>query len=59
MNNESIEGMLKDLLYEADIGTLRYGGEILRSFKEQFKEKKFLSDKQQRVLRRIYTEHIG
>ena len=60
MEKEFIEGMLKDLLYEADLETLSPNqSELIRSFSAQFKERGFLSDKQQNVLRKIYTDKIG
>ena len=59
LSEVSISEMLKDLMLEIDMGALKYGQEFVTDLNKFFKERGFLTEKQQTSLRKIYRNHIG
>lgn len=60
MKKQDIEGMLKDLSHEIAIETLvGRTAEMIASFKQQFDLSGTLTERQQKVLRDVYRNHIG
>jgi len=57
MNEESIEGMLAELMHEVDLETLQGSrAEFVKSLNEFYAERGFLSEKQQASLRKIFRD---
>lgn len=59
LSQVSIKGMLDDLMREIDMDTLKFGVDFAQDLNRFFKEKGFLTPKQEASLRKIYTRHIG
>ena len=57
MNQASIEGMLKDLMYEVDLETITGStAEFIKSLNSQFSIYCSISPKQEAALRKIFIE---
>ena len=59
LSNVSIKAMLDDLMLEIDMETLKYSVDFVKDLNRFFKERGFLSEKQETALRKIYRSHIG
>lgn len=60
MNKESIDGMLKDLMYDIDLGAVRHStADFIKSLNETFRKYGKLSERQEASLRKTYREHMG
>lgn len=60
MNKESVDGMLKDLMYEVEIETIQGStATFIKSLNEGFKQYGSLTEKQESALRRIFVQHLG
>ena len=59
MSEVSIDAMLKDLMLEIDLETLRYGQDFVKDLNSFFIKNGFLTEKQQTALRKVYRNHMG
>lgn len=59
LSQVSIKAMLDDLMVEIDLDALRYGQDFIKDLNRFFKERGFLSEKQEASLRKIYRNHMG
>lgn len=58
LSEPDIKGMLNDLMLEIDCGALRYSQDFIKDLNKFYREKGFLSEKQEKALRKIYTGHM-
>ena len=58
LSEVSIKAMLEDLLLEIDLDTLKYSQEFIKDLNQFYKERGFLTEKQQIALRKIYRGHM-
>lgn len=59
MNEVSIKAMFDDLLFDLDLGGLKYQADFIKDLKRYFDANGKLSEKQESALRRIYRTHMG
>lgn len=55
------EEMLRDLVYEIDLETIRNHKTVsfIKSLAGQFKQKGFLTEDQESALKKVHKEHFG
>ncbi len=58
LSEVSIKAILDDLMLEIDMGTLRYSQDFVADLNKFFKEKGFLTPKQEAALRKIYRSYM-